>query len=331
MVATGVPWDGNCKVLTTLPAVNGPAMSEIRKFALRSFALFLAVYVVVAASGCAGQDGREMFSNGIGQTPTQPEVSTTVAGTSSLPEGTIPVELVRPEMDPELGDSSRTGDLRPALVYGSIYVDSVSGTVGGVGVYELSYPQLDGLSIGHPINALLRRSAEEVRAEFVATLSERSGEEVVDGEGDSLRGGGKVYLLDDRLVSVIYEMQIEWVDAADLDQRVDSVLIDLATGVEWGLQDLFVQESPWLETIGFFARRDLESRLGEGVLWPDGRGLKPEASNFNVFGVTTTGLVLQFPMHSVAPGALGTPVVEVPWVSLAGLVDPAGPVGHLAG
>ena len=164
----------------------------------------------------------------------------------------------------------------------------------------------------------------------MATLSERSGEEVVAGEGDSLRGEGKVYLVDHRLVSVVHEIQIKWAGAADLDQRVDSVLVDLATGVEWGLQDLFVQESPWLETISFFARRDLESQLGEGVLWPDGRGLEPEASNFTVFGVTATGLVLQFPMHSVAPGAVGTPEAEVPWVSLVGLVDPEGPVGHLA-
>jgi len=212
-----------------------------------------------------------------------------------------------------------------------VYVDSVSGTVGGSGTYDLSHPQLDGVGIGHPVNVVLRRPTDEARAEFVAALAERSGEEGSDDGGDSLRGSGVVYLLDDHLVSVVYEMLFEWAGAADLDERVDSVLVDLGTGAELGLRDLFVVESPWLETIGFFVRQDLEARLGKGVLWSDGRGLEAQASNFAVFGVTATELVVRFPLHAVAPGVVGTPEAAVPWTSLAGLVDPAGPVGHLVG
>lgn len=331
---SGVPGSGGGQPVATLPAVVRSA-PRARPSGPVAAGLFLVLGSVLV--GCAGHDGREMVANGIGATP-ESTTTTATPTTSSLPQGTIP-EGTGSE-GAGLGEGASGGDgsaSGPGSAVGSVYVDSASGTVGGTGSYDLHHPQLDGLSIGHPVNEALRRPTEAVRAEFVAALSERSGEEGgasgggEAGPGDSLRGGGTVYLLDDRLVSVVYEMRIDWAGAADVDERVDSVLVDLSTGTELGLRDLFVPESPWLETIGFFVRRDLEVRLGEGVLWPDGRGLDPEASNFAVFGVTATDLVVRFPMHAVAPGVAGTPEATVPWASLAGLVDPQGPAGHLAG
>ena len=335
MVATGgggpgVTDSGDGHPVATLPAVaRCVPLSRSSGFAAR----VLLLGIVGLAVGCAGHDGREMVANGIGETPEATSTTTSAPATSSsLPQGTIPDGSGSVGMDP--GEDSGAG---PGSAAGSVYVDSVSGTVGGTGSYDLSHPQLDGLAIGLPVNEVLRRPTEAVRAEFVAALSERSVEEEVDsgsgeaGPGDSLRGAGTVYLLDERLVSVVYEMRIDWAGAADVDERIDSVLVDLSAGAELGLRDLFVPESPWLETIGFFVRRDLEARLGEGVLWPDGRGLDPEASNFAVFGVTATELVVRFPMHAVAPGVAGTPEAAVPWASLAGLVDPQGPAGHLTG
>ena len=271
--------------------------------------------------GCAAADGHEMVANGIGHTPEPTEAPVVeepeAKPTSSLPEGTIP--------------GSDDGGFAPGTAHGSVYVDSMAGTVGGAGSYDLSHPPLAGLGLDHPVNVALRRPTEAMRAEFVAAMSERSGEESGEANGgDSLRGSGKVYLLDDRLVSVVYEFRIEWSGAADVDDRVDSVLVDLQTGAEVSLGDLFVPGSPWLETIGFFARQDLVARLGEMGLWPDGRGLESEASNYSVFGLTVAELVVRFGRHQVAPGAAGTPEATVRWASLAGLVDPEGPAGHLA-
>jgi len=317
--------------LATLPAVN---RRVFRSRLSGPCAGILLTGLIVLLAGCAGKDGREMVANGIGHTPESTTTTVALATTSSLPQGTIPEGSGVSGVG---GVDAGTGGSGLGSVHGSVYVDSVSGTVGGTGSYDLSHPQLDGLAIGHPVNQALRQPTEALRAEFVAALSERSDEEggASGGggtdSGDSLSGGGTVYLLDDRLVSVLYDMRIDWSGAAGVDQRVDSVLVDLASSSELGLRDLFVPESPWLETIGFFVRRDLEDRLGEGVLWPDGRGLDPEASNFTVFGVTATDLVLRFPMHAVAPGVVGTPEAAVPWESLAGLVDPEGPAGHLAG
>ncbi len=48
-----------------------------------------------------------------------------------------------------------------------------------------------------------------------------------------------------------------------------------------------------------------------------------------MFGLTTDDLVVRFGRYQVAPGVAGTPEATVRWSSLAGLVDPDGPAGHL--
>lgn len=263
-----------------------------------------------------------MVANGIGYTP---EPSISVAG-AEVPEGG----------DGSVGPGDGPGDgLGSAGANGPVHSVSMVGAVGGLGTYDLGYPQMDGLAPDHPVNVAFRRPTEAVRAEFASVITDRTGEESGTGSEagspDSLSGSGMVLLSDDRVVSVVYEFRIEWAGAAGPDDRVDSILIDLATGAEVGLGDLFMAGSPWLETVGFLARQELAARLGEAGLWPDGRGLGPEASNYAVFGLTTDDLVLRFASHQVAPGVAGTPEVTVPWASLAGLVDPMGPAGHLVG
>jgi len=318
-------------LVATLPCVDSrrlPSSCGSKMHLTRfSFAVAAVLLAALVSAGCAEADGRKMVANGIGRTPepTEAPVVETVAPTTLLPEGEIP----------EWGSGDGAGGAAPGVDHGSVYVDSLAGTVGGTGAYDLSHPQLDGLALDHPVNVALRGPTEALRAEFVSVISERSGEESSAGaggeQGDSLRGSGMVYLLDDRLVSVVYEFQIEWAGAAGPDERVDSVLVDLATGAEVGLGDLFVSGSPWLETVGFFARQDLVIRLGDGVLWPDGRGLGSEVSNYAVFGLTSEDLVVRFASHQVAPGVAGTPEAMIQWSSLVGMVDPSGPAGHLAG
>ena len=295
--------------MATISNVNFCRFLLSHGLATRVFILVLAI----AAVSCAEADGREMVANGIGKTPAPS--SDVVGPTSSLPEGKLP-----------MGSNSE-----PVVVHGSVYVDSMAGTVGGRGSYELSYPQLDGLALDHPVNVALRGPIEELQAAFMTAVSEQSGEDSARSalERDSLQGSGMVWLLDDRLVSVVYEARVEWAGAADIDDRVDSVLVDLRTGTKLNLGDLFVTESPWLATIGFFARQELLRQLGTAGLWADGRGLELEASNYAVFGVRAEGLVVRFGLHQVAPGTAGTPEVVIGWPSLLGLIDPEGPAAHL--
>ena len=105
------------------------------------------------------------------------------------------------------------------------------------------------------------------------------------------------------------------------------MLIDLSTGREIVVADLFAADATWLEELAAAARKDLEAQFGADTLFDE--GLAADAANFRHLAVTATGVVLRFDKYQVAPGTAGTPWVDLPWSAIASLVDPAGPVAHL--
>ena len=266
--------------------------------------------VVALGSSCAGHDGREMVANGVGFTPEQ-----TVAVVEEAPAHSVAADRARVEGRNTIG---------------SVVTEMISGSVGADGSYEISTPQLDGVWEDDPLNVALRRPVLAEIARFADGLV--ADEEVPVGEG-LLTGGAMVHLLDDRVLSVVYDFEVASGGAARPVEVVRSVLLDLDSSAPVGIGDLFLAGSPWPETVAFLARQDLETRLGEGALWGedvgDGTGLGAAEENFRLFGVTTTGLVLRFERYQVGPGAYGAPEATIPWSSLVGLVDPLGPVGHL--
>ncbi|HJL75661.1 MAG TPA: RsiV family protein, partial [Acidimicrobiales bacterium] len=153
-------------------------------------------------------------------------------------------------------------------------------------------------------------------------------EEESSGTGSStLRGAGKVVYVDGRLLSVVYDFTTEWDGAATVQQETSTLLLDLSTGSEIAVADLFVAGSAWLDGLATAARADLAAQFGADTLFAE--GLAAEASNFLHMAVVATGVVLRFDQYQVAPGVVGTPWVDLPWSAVAGLVDPAGPIAHL--
>lgn len=266
--------------------------------------------VVVLGSSCAGRDGREMVANGVGFTP-----EPTVAVVEEVPAHSVAADRARVEGRNTIG---------------SVATEVISGSLGEGGSYEISTLQLDGIWDDDPLNVALRKPVLAEIARFADDLV--ADEEVPTGEG-LLTGEAVVHLLDDRVLSVVYDFESSSGGAVRSVEAVRSVLVDLDTSALVGIGDLFLPGSPWPETVAFLARQDLTARLGEGAVWGEGvgdrSGLGADEENFRLFAVTASHLVLRFERYQVGPGALGAPEATIPWPSLVGLVDPLGPVGHL--
>ncbi|MDP7599589.1 MAG: RsiV family protein [Acidimicrobiales bacterium] len=203
-------------------------------------------------------------------------------------------------------------------------VERLTGTIEPDGTFDMAFPTVDGDGVAAGVDALLRQPVEHARALFAADLFEDESSGV---EPSHLFGGGIVSLLDTRVVSVEYDLTVEWGGAASGDQWVDAVVVDLADGSLVGPLDVFYDDSPWLETLARVATVDLVERFGENVVWPD--GLAVEESNFEHLALSAEGVVLLFDRYQVGPGVLGAPRVTVPWSEIGEFVDPNGPVGHL--
>jgi hypothetical protein len=105
--------------------------------------------------------------------------------------------------------------------------------------------------------------------------------------------------------------------------RTDGTPIELA--------DLFTSPSAGAAKLSAESRTRLLAALGSQGVDADwvNPGTLPQISSFDsAWAFTGSGLELTFQEVSVAPHALGTPRIVIPWSSLAGVLDPNGPAAE---
>jgi len=281
----------------------------VPNWSARSILTAAVVVLVWVTTGCATDAGRGL-SEARDQTVVAPATTSPQAGVAT-------VTLAAPAVSP-----AGSWTFLPATPL--LSVERLTGTIEPDGTFDMAFPSVDGDGVARGVNARLRQPVEHARALFAADLFE---DESADVEPSHLFGGGIVSLLDTRVVSVEYDLTVEWGGAASGDQWVDAVVVDLADGSLLGPLDVFYDDSPWLEALARVATADLGARFGESVVWPD--GLAIEESNFENLALSAEGVVLLFDRYQVGPGVLGAPRVTVPWSEIGEFVDPNGPVGHL--
>jgi len=107
--------------------------------------------------------------------------------------------------------------------------------------------------------------------------------------------------------------------------------VNLTTsGTTIALADLFVDPSVGAAKLSTESRTRLLAQLskdGVDAGWVN-QGTEPMIASFDSAWVfTEAGLELTFQEITVAPHALGTPTIVIPWASLASVLDPTGPAG----
>ncbi|MBC8506196.1 MAG: DUF3298 domain-containing protein [Anaerolineales bacterium] len=106
-----------------------------------------------------------------------------------------------------------------------------------------------------------------------------------------------------------------------------SLNYDFNSGQELTLGDLFIPGSPYLERIAEFCIPQLTEKL-EFDIWEDGAVPTPE--NYQVWALTSSGVLIIFDEYQVAPYAAGPQQVIVPYEILSDIIHPQGPIGQLA-
>ena len=107
-----------------------------------------------------------------------------------------------------------------------------------------------------------------------------------------------------------------------------SLNFDMEKGRALQLGDLFRPGSNHLRVLSEYCLAELKTRGDEMVFAEDGAA--PKAENYQVWTLGPKGLKVVFPPYQVAPYAVGTVEVEVPWGRLAGLLRPGSLADRLA-
>ena len=281
---------------------------------------------------CASYDGRSMK----GENPTDtldvlvvmdPE-SENQKNTFSKSSTTQSDDLAS-QPNEEKGESNL--DLDPFQGIGGdsdINSETLSGTIGEIGSYELTFPQISDTPSDFAINGAIQSVADKIYLNFAAELAEMINEGTPMGSSD-LVGEGRIIFNNGYLLSVLFEGTTDWGGAASQQLWADSIMIDLSNGQVLTSENLFQLEisTDWEEVLAEKSYDLLKERLGSEMIWDE--GLLPTGENFNNMLVTQPGLLIIFDQYQVAAGVAGTPTVIIPWVEIAAIINPQSRIGEL--
>ena len=209
-----------------------------------------------------------------------------------------------------------------------INFETLSGVIGEIGSYELTFPQVSETTADFAINGAIQSVADRIYLDFATELAEMTNEGASIGSSDLL-GEGRIIFNNGYLLSVLFEGSTDWGGAASQQAWADSVMIDLSNGQVLTAEDLFQLEisTDWEEVIAGKSYDLLVERLGSEMIWDE--GLLPTADNFDNMLVTQPGLLIVFDQYQVAAGVAGTPNVIIPWVEIAAIINPQSRIGEL--
>ena len=210
----------------------------------------------------------------------------------------------------------------------NLNLETLSGTIGEIGSYELTFPQISDTPSDFAINGAIQSVADKIYLDFATELAEMVNEGTPIGSSD-LVGEGRIIFNNGYLLSVLFEGSTDWGGAASQQLWSDSIMVDLSNGQVLTSENLFQLEisRDWKEVLAEKSFDLLEERLGSEMVWDE--GLLPTGENFNNMLVTQPGLLIIFDQYQVAAGVAGTPTVIIPWVEIAAIINPQSRIGEL--
>ena len=278
---------------------------------------------------CANYDGRSMK----GENPTDTLDVLVVMDTE--PENTFSkfstTQLDDLSLNPNAEKGESNLDLDPFQGIGgdsNVNSETLSGTIGEIGSYELTFPQISDTPSDFAINGAIQSVADKIYLNFAGELAEMINEGTPMGSSD-LVGEGRIIFNNGYLLSVLFEGSTDWSGAASQQLWVDSIMIDLSNGQVLTTENLFQLEIPtdWKEVLAEKSYGLLMERLGSEMIWDE--GLLPTGENFSNMLVTQPGLLIIFDQYQVAAGVAGTPTVIIPWLEIAAIINPQSRISEL--
>lgn len=278
---------------------------------------------------CANYDGRSMK----GENPTDTLDVLVVMDTEPVNTfskfSTTQLDDLSINPNAEKGESNL--DLDPFQGIGgdsNVNSETLSGTIGEIGSYELTFPQISDTPSDFAINGAIQSVADKIYLNFAGELAEMINEGTPMGSSD-LVGEGRIIFNNGYLLSVLFEGSTDWSGAASQQLWVDSIMIDLSNGQVLTTENLFQLEIPtdWKEVLAEKSYGLLMERLGSEMIWDE--GLLPTGENFSNMLVTQPGLLIIFDQYQVAAGVAGTPTVIIPWLEIAAIINPQSRIGEL--
>jgi len=179
---------------------------------------------------------------------------------------------------------------------------------------DIKYPEIEN---GDQFNAAVRQTVGSLTENFRKEMPDVSAPDIL--VGGYLNGSYNATILKNGIVSVLLAYSEYTPGAVHPWGVMASINYDSSTCRVLALSDLFRAGVNYVSSVSRLAIASLDqNEFADRHAIRHGAG--PLESNFKVFTLTDTALVLHFPMYQVAAGAAGEQTVVIPMDRLAPLL-----------
>lgn len=182
---------------------------------------------------------------------------------------------------------------------------------------DIKYPVL---ADADAFNLAVHRNLDSRVNEFKKGLPLESASKDYPDYGSNLKGTYRAQVLKDGVVSVLLDFSTYVTGAAHPGGELASINYDSYTHRLLVLSDLFLPKSRYVSRLSEIAIESLNQNEYADTHAVH-RGAGPVESNFKVFTLTDTELVLHFQTYQVAAGAAGPQRVVIPLANLKSLLQ----------
>lgn len=182
---------------------------------------------------------------------------------------------------------------------------------------DIKYPELTDAA---PCNRAIHRKLDSMVKDFKSGLPPDTANKDYNDYGSYLTGSYRAQVLNNGVVSILFEFSTYVAGAAHPGGELATINYDSNTHRLLELSDLFRPKSPYLSRVSEISIRTLEQNEFADTFAVH-NGAAPVESNFKVFTLTDTDLVLHFQTYQVAAGAAGSQQVVIPLKSLTAVLQ----------
>lgn len=232
----------------------------------------------------------------------------------------VPQVSATPEPSPTVEDPSQ---LRLITMVQDEFLEAPTAII------NLRFPRLSGESIRiDPFNRFVEDIVMHEADAFRTDLGEWEAYPDMSPVPSTFVSGYSVYNANTFLVSLKLEFVIYMAGAAHPFSNVRTVNFNLREGREISLGEVFKPGKNYLDFLSGYCEDELAIDLGEAFFK---EGLAPVEENFQSWGLTREGLVIEFDPYRVAPYASGPQRVLIPFNEMQDWINPDGPASRVGG
>ena len=188
---------------------------------------------------------------------------------------------------------------------------------------KMTYPVIQNIPSSKALNQEIKRAMDNIAQALNERLSENQPLNPIPDlpltvDSNYLDIDYKIFSVTNNIFSIRFSIYTNFYGSAHPLTTFQSLNYDIKQGKVLSLNDIF-KSGDYLQFLSTYSKNALTHKLSKAVstpTQPDAEGIKPIAANFQIWNMTSNGLLLTFPPYQVAAYVFGPQEIVIPYSAI---------------